>query len=65
MVNKKFPVVFHAMNGKDDREASSPSFFNISEVQQIRLYVEALRSDRLLRVCKHLALPYVVCNADL
>ncbi|VDC03813.1 unnamed protein product [Peniophora sp. CBMAI 1063] len=50
LVNKKFPVVFHAMSGKDDREASSPSFFNISEVQQIKQYVEALRSDRRLRI---------------
>ena len=50
LVSNKFPVVFHAMSGKDDREASSPSFFNIEEVLQVKAYVEALRSDRQFRV---------------
>ncbi|KAI0316313.1 P-loop containing nucleoside triphosphate hydrolase protein [Amylostereum chailletii] len=45
-----FPILFHAMSGRDVREASSPSFFNIHEVQQVKAYVEALRSDRRLRV---------------
>lgn len=45
----KFPIVFHAMHGKDDREASSPSFFNISEVLQIKNYVQQLRADRRFR----------------
>jgi helicase MOV-10 len=40
------------MTGKDDREASSPSFFNIHEVQQVKAYIESLRSDRRLRICK-------------
>lgn len=47
--NKKFPVVFHAMFGKDDREASSPSFFNIDEVTQVKLYVGQLKEDRTFR----------------
>jgi helicase MOV-10 len=29
--NKKFPVIFHSVFGKDEREESSPSFFNRSE----------------------------------
>ncbi|PPQ87958.1 hypothetical protein CVT25_001143 [Psilocybe cyanescens] len=47
--SKKFPVVFHAVAGKDDREASSPSFFNIDAITQIRSYVQRLKSDRAIR----------------
>jgi len=46
LVSKKFPIVFHALFGKDDREASSPSFFNIDEVTQVKAYIETLRADR-------------------
>ncbi|KAI0062690.1 P-loop containing nucleoside triphosphate hydrolase protein [Artomyces pyxidatus] len=49
LVSPKFPVVFHGMSGKDTREASSPSFFNIEEALQVKAYVEALRSDRKFR----------------
>ncbi|KAJ8688713.1 hypothetical protein PTI98_013472 [Pleurotus ostreatus] len=48
--SKKFPVIFHAISGKDDREASSPSFFNIDEATEVKNYVNALRSDRQLRL---------------
>jgi helicase MOV-10 len=41
--NPKFPVVFHAIPGEDLREASSPSFFNIHEVTQVKTYIEELR----------------------
>ncbi|CAA7269336.1 unnamed protein product [Cyclocybe aegerita] len=47
--SKKFPVVFHAVPGKDDREASSPSFFNIDEVLQVKDYVQRLKEDRRFR----------------
>ncbi|KAF7318307.1 RNA helicase [Mycena chlorophos] len=40
-----FPIIFHSLAGKDDREASSPSFFNIDEASQVRTYVEILRGD--------------------
>ncbi|EGO29184.1 hypothetical protein SERLADRAFT_456584, partial [Serpula lacrymans var. lacrymans S7.9] len=46
LASKNFPVIFHAVIGKDDREASSPSFFNIDEVSQVKSYITALRSDR-------------------
>lgn len=49
---KHFPIVFHGISGKDDREASSPSFFNIDEVTQVKAYVEALRADRRFRSSK-------------
>ncbi|KAG5351366.1 hypothetical protein C0989_006827 [Termitomyces sp. Mn162] len=50
--NKNFPVVFHGVRGRDDREASSPSFFNIDEILQVKTYVQALRSDRRYRTSK-------------
>ena len=50
--SKKFPVVFHAVSGKDDREASSPSFFNIDEVLQIKYYVQKLKNDKKFRTGK-------------
>ncbi|KAA1476102.1 P-loop containing nucleoside triphosphate hydrolase protein [Dentipellis sp. KUC8613] len=50
LVSKKFPIIFHGMTGQDAREASSPSFFNIEEVLQVKAYVEALRADRTCRI---------------
>jgi helicase MOV-10 len=50
--HRRFPIIFHAMHGKDDREASSPSFFNIDEVLQVRQYVRDLRDDRRIRISK-------------
>ena len=52
LVSRSFPIVFHALYGKDDREASSPSFFNIDEVTQVKTYVETLRADRRYRIGK-------------
>jgi helicase MOV-10 len=51
LVAPLFPIVFHAISGKDDREASSPSFFNADEVSQVKDYVQRLREDRKFRVC--------------
>ena len=48
---KQFPIVFHAVSGKDDREASSPSFFNVDEVLQVKSYVQRLKQDRHFRTC--------------
>ncbi|KAF3696908.1 putative helicase mov-10-B.2 [Channa argus] len=39
---KDFPVIFHGVTGVDEREASSPSFFNISEVEILMEYVKKL-----------------------
>lgn len=41
-----FPVVFHAVLGRDDREVSSPSFFNVDEVLQVKSYVQQLKDGR-------------------
>lgn len=46
--------MFHALTGKDDREASSPSFFNIDEITQVKAYVEALRADAGVHISRHL-----------
>ncbi|KAM9343086.1 putative helicase mov-10-B.1 isoform 2-T2 [Pholidichthys leucotaenia] len=40
-----FPIIFHAVNGIDAREASSPSFFNIAEVETLMGYVRKLLSS--------------------
>ncbi|KAG2071488.1 P-loop containing nucleoside triphosphate hydrolase protein [Suillus decipiens] len=51
--SKKFPIIFQSISGKDDREASSPSFFNIDEVTQVYRYIQLLRDDRQIRVAHH------------
>ena len=42
----KFPVVFHAIAGHNDRESTSPSYFNIDEASEVKAYVQALLNDR-------------------
>ncbi|KAG7228300.1 hypothetical protein INR49_009164 [Caranx melampygus] len=37
-----FPLIFHGVTGIDDREANSPSFFNIAEVEVLMEYVRKL-----------------------
>lgn len=39
---KGFPVIFHGVMGKDEREANSPSFFNVSEIQVLMDYLVKL-----------------------
>ncbi|XP_016312825.1 putative helicase mov-10-B.1 isoform X1 [Sinocyclocheilus anshuiensis] len=39
---KGFPVVFHGVMGKDEREANSPSFFNVTEIEVIVSYLNKL-----------------------
>ncbi|PFH46786.1 hypothetical protein AMATHDRAFT_50790 [Amanita thiersii Skay4041] len=51
--NPNFPIVFHTVHGQDDREASSPSFFNIDETSQIKHYVDLLRFSRQFRTNDH------------
>ena len=43
---KKFPIIFHGLVGKDERESSSPSFFNIIEATQVKKYVMSLIGNR-------------------
>ncbi|CAM4628135.1 unnamed protein product [Leuciscus chuanchicus] len=37
-----FPVLFHGVMGKDEREANSPSFFNVTEIEVIVSYLNKL-----------------------
>ncbi|XP_060912677.1 putative helicase mov-10-B.2 isoform X2 [Labrus mixtus] len=37
-----FPLIFHGVTGVDAREASSPSFFNVAEVEVLMSYVRKL-----------------------
>ncbi|XP_034452521.1 putative helicase mov-10-B.2 isoform X2 [Hippoglossus hippoglossus] len=37
-----FPLIFHGVTGVDEREASSPSFFNRAEVEVLMEYVKKL-----------------------
>ncbi|KAH7924362.1 RNA helicase [Leucogyrophana mollusca] len=47
--SRRFPIIFHAVSGKDDREASFPSFFNIDEVVQVKAYIKQLREEYRFR----------------
>ncbi|KAL9988658.1 hypothetical protein ACROYT_G003130 [Oculina patagonica] len=53
--NKDFPIIFHPVFGKDEREGSSPSFFNVAEVETIERYLKKLLDDNVRsRGLKHL-----------
>jgi helicase MOV-10 len=43
---KGFPIIFHSITGKDMREASSPSFFNVDEASLVKNYVLRLRETK-------------------
>ncbi|KAF8520941.1 P-loop containing nucleoside triphosphate hydrolase protein [Hysterangium stoloniferum] len=45
-----FPIVFHAIKGKDLREGNSPSFFNADEASLVKRYVEDIRGNQKLRL---------------
>lgn len=50
LVSRKFPVVFHSISGQDEREASSPSYFNIDEATVVKDYVQKLKADARFRI---------------
>uniref|UniRef100_A0A1A7WDM5 RNA helicase n=2 Tax=Iconisemion striatum TaxID=60296 RepID=A0A1A7WDM5_9TELE len=43
---KGFPVIFHGVLGKDEREANSPSFFNVSEIEVLVKYLQKLEETQ-------------------
>ncbi|KAJ7249435.1 RNA helicase [Mycena rebaudengoi] len=47
---KKFPLIFHGVVTSEDREGSSPSYFNAGEASLVKKYVSALVGNRKLRV---------------
>jgi len=50
LVRENYPVVFHGVAGKDEREESSPSFFNIAEASLVKDYCKKLIDNRSPRV---------------
>jgi len=48
--NKDFPIIFHSVKGRDEREGTSPSFFNVPEISMIRNYVDRLRKSKKVTV---------------
>lgn len=55
---KKFPIVFHGIVGRDQQEASSPSFFNIDEATLVKKYCKSLVEDRKFRTRLSIFIPY-------
>ncbi|GAA5996829.1 hypothetical protein JCM5350_003554 [Sporobolomyces pararoseus] len=47
---KDFPIIFHAVKGRDEREGRSPSFFNVAEISIVRQYFESLKNSRRVKV---------------
>ena len=43
--NKRFPLIFHGVEGDNQREGNSPSWFNVSEVELVVSYVLRLKAD--------------------
>ncbi|XP_041083835.1 putative helicase MOV-10 [Polyodon spathula] len=43
---KGFPVVFHGVQGLDEREGNSPSFFNVSEIDVVVSHVKKLLQNQ-------------------
>ncbi|XP_056414270.1 helicase MOV-10 [Hyla sarda] len=39
---KNFPIIFHDVLGKDQREGNSPSFFNVEEIEVLMSYLHSL-----------------------
>lgn len=42
VIDQGFPLIFHGVMGKDEREANSPSFFNVSEIEVLIGYLKKL-----------------------
>ncbi|GAA5912860.1 uncharacterized protein JCM6883_004858 [Sporobolomyces salmoneus] len=47
---KGFPIIFHSVKGRDEREGTSPSFFNVAEISMVRHYVESLQKSKRVKV---------------
>lgn len=56
LIQHDFPIVFHAIKGKDMRESYSPSFFNPDEASLVKHYVQRLKDDQRLRLSSYSSL---------
>ncbi|KIO33700.1 hypothetical protein M407DRAFT_229531 [Tulasnella calospora MUT 4182] len=52
--NPNFPIIFHSIKGKDQRQATSPSFFNAHEASVVKEYITDLKADSGLRITDHM-----------
>ena len=43
--NKNFPIIFHGVNGKNERELQSPSWFNAHEISEVAKHIKDLLSE--------------------
>ncbi|XP_033121763.1 putative helicase MOV-10 isoform X2 [Anneissia japonica] len=43
---KNFPLIFHGVEGKDEREGNSPSFFNTKECDAVLTYIKKLMEGK-------------------
>lgn len=41
-VSQGFPLIFHGVAGTDERDANSPSVYNMAEVEVLKEYLKAL-----------------------
>jgi helicase MOV-10 len=44
--NQQFPIIFHSVLGKDNREGKNPSFFNPEEAIVVVDYLEKLLNNK-------------------
>ncbi|XP_046486556.1 putative helicase MOV-10 [Neodiprion pinetum] len=47
LINKSFPLIFHAVNGQECRNSNSPSIYNMAEINVIMVYLENLIGTKL------------------
>lgn len=45
--NEDFPIIFHNVEGIDQRDKTSPSFFNVQEIEQVVEYLSKLFSTKV------------------
>ena len=63
LVNQRWPVVFHYVSGENERESTSPSYFNIDEATEVLEYIKKLLRDRQHPIRKSLS--FVIINSFL
>ncbi len=63
---RTFPIIFHAISGENERESTSPSYFNIDEATEVVDYVKELLRDRShpVRQCHSLSTSRSYVSSD-
>ena len=47
LIRNGFPMIFHGVVGKDEREERSPSFFNVDEIAVVKEYLSKLLTSKI------------------